>query len=897
MNPNKKLILLDGHALAYRAYFATQRNGLTNRQGQPTGAIYGFVLYLMRILSLYPDAHRAVVFDSPKPTFRHTIYEAYKANREAMPDDLVSQFPFIFQLVNAFNMPVIRQDGLEADDILAYLAKEGTAAGYKVWLVTRDKDLMQLCNDSVHMLAPGIGGVFEEFGPDEVRLKMGVGPECIRDLLALMGDASDNIPGVPSVGEKTAVKILLKAKSIDALLENVSILENKKLEEKIMENKDLLLLSRELATLKTDITLEHSLSDLSPKQPIPQLCTDLFTQLEFTTFLKNPLFSTAKAMSFETVVVTDINQVSEIVKEIESAGFVSLDTETTSILPRQAELVGISIATGIYKAYYIPVGHCAPLDSFVNLPRTEVLEIVRGIIESPSIKKIGQNLKYDYQIFKNYGIKLAGISFDVMIAAYLVDPGKRQYGLEVLATDMLGLQTKPIEDLIGKGARQKSFAEVEIAEAAVYSGEDAILPIMLKEILLPKLVEQESLDLYNNLEIPLVTVLAEMEWAGVALDTGFLAEMEKEVAEKLTAISQEIYTLAGETFNLNSPKQVSEVFFEHLGMPKSKKTKTGLSTDVDALEKLAESYPIAQTLLSYREFQKLQSTYIQALPQQICSTSGRLHTSFNQTIAATGRLSSTSPNLQNIPIRTEEGRKIRKAFVASPGTHIVAADYSQIELRILAHVSQDSTLCSAFHNDQDIHEQTASVMYGVFPSFVTPQMRRAAKTINFGLMYGMGPHNLAGQLKISFKEAQKFIETYFGQFPKIHASMDAAIAQARERGYAQTLIGRRRYLPEINSDNRQVREATERVAINTPIQGTAADIIKLAMITISKEIPALFPAVQMLLQVHDELVFEVPLQQTQDFSVWVCEKMSSACTLSIPLKVDSGFGLSWSEAH
>jgi DNA polymerase-1 len=897
MEIQKQLILLDGHALAYRAYFATQRNGLTNRSGQPTGAIFGFLLYLMRIITKYPHAHKAVVFDSAKPTFRHEMYADYKANRVAMPDELISQFPIIFQLVNAFCIPVIKQDGLEADDILAHLALDAAKNGYMVSLVTRDKDLMQLVSGSIRMLAPQSGGEFEEFGPDEVLLKMGVGPEKIRDLLALMGDASDNIPGVPSVGEKTAVKILTKAGSIEALLKDVTILENKKLEATISANIDRLILSRDLATLKTDIELPICVNELVPQKLNAVACSHLFKELEFTSFLKNPLFATTKSMNFESIIVTTFAQVHEIADAITTAGFVSIDTETTSIHPREAQLVGISLAINEQKAYYLPLGHAAPLDTVANLNINDVLDILRVVLESDGIKKVGQNLKYDYQVFKNYGVVFRGISFDTMIAAYLVDPGKRQYGLEALATDYLELKTTPIEDLIGKGAKQKSFAEVPVADAAYYSGEDVILPLMLQTILLPRLKEQNCLALFNEMEIPLVSILAEMEWAGVALDCKLLSIMEADMSGKLLAISEEIYALAGETFNLNSPKQISEVFFEHLKMPKSKKTKTGLSTDVDALEKLAEEYPVAQKLLSHREYQKLLSTYIVALPQQVSSISGRLHTSFNQTIAATGRLSSTSPNLQNIPIRTDEGRKIRGAFIASPGTVIVAADYSQIELRILAHVSQDTTLVLAFQNDQDIHEQTASVIYGVFPGMVTPQMRRVAKTINFGLMYGMGPHNLARQLSISFKEAQGFIDTYFAQFPKIHASMDTAIAKARSAGYAQTLLDRRRYVPEINSENRQVRESTERIAINTPIQGTAADIIKIAMINIARELPQMFPSANMLLQVHDELVFEVPTDSAEQFSKWACEKMSGAYTLSVPLKVEAGIGPSWSEAH
>jgi DNA polymerase-1 len=891
----KHLYLVDGHAVAYRAYFAMIKNPLTNSSGQPTSAVYGFANTLVSLLERYDCPYLAVAFDSPAPTFRKQMYAAYKAQRPEMPDDLKSQIPLIFKLVENFNIPALMQDGIEADDILASLTHRAVAEGFHVWLVTRDKDLMQLVGDHVTMLAPETTGAgLKVMGPAEVEEKMGVPPALIRDLLALMGDSSDNIPGVAGIGPKTAVKILQEVGSVENLLADPGCLKNEKLRTKIVENIEALKISRTLTTLKNDAMEAVAVESLIKRPVDRDKCLSFFTTLEFQSLLRHPLFENRQSTSFSVKVPTSLEEVSAIARQIEEAGKVSIDTETTSIEPRLAKLVGISLAISPDMAWYLPVGHT---DLLRNLPINDVLRLLKPIIQSPYVAKIGQNLKYDYQVFKNYGLGLKGISFDTMIAAYLIDPGKRQFNLELLAEQWLQLKTVSIESLIGKGKTQRSFAEVPIDEAAGYSGEDAVLPLRLKEKFEPILTERNLLELFTTIEMPLVTALAEIEWRGMQIDTTLLATISVEYTEKLKVISQEIFAMAGEEFNLNSPKQISEIFFGKLGMPTSKKTKTGLSTDVDALDKLAVDFPIARKMLEYRELQKLLSTYIDALPTQVCAESGRLHSSLNQAVTATGRLSSTNPNLQNIPVRTEEGRRIREAFITPNGYLLVSADYSQIELRILAHLSGDARLIEAFHHDKDIHTQTASAIYGIFPEMVTPDMRRAAKTINFGLMYGMGPINLSRQLKISFKEAQKFIDTYFEQFPSIHAFMDRCIADAREKGYSETMFGRRRYLPEINAQNRQVREAAERTAINTPVQGAAADIIKVAMVNIHREMSDIFPDAFMLLQVHDELVFEVPRRKVDEFSGWIVERMCSARELAVPLKVDVGNGLNWKVAH
>ncbi|MBN1130278.1 MAG: DNA polymerase I [Chitinispirillaceae bacterium] len=893
-NKDKRLYLIDGHALIYRAYYALIRNPLTNTKGVPTGAVYGFANYLLRLLETHDCQYWAIALDSDKPTFRHKMYAEYKANREEMPDDLKTQIPLVNDLIAAMNIPWVRQDGVEADDLIAALTRRAVAQGFEVYIISKDKDLMQLVGPRVRMLAPEAGGALVAMGPDEVKTKMGVEPERIIDYLALVGDASDNIPGLPGVGPKTALKLLAAAGSVENLLKDPGMAKNAKLEEKIKANKEILVLSRKLATLQYDVALDAAPDALRRKPMKHEQCIALFKELEFGSLLRNPLFSTVKKLGHATRIAGSIDELAALAERIADAGQVSIDTETTSTEPRSARLVGIALAIDETEAFYVPVGHVQGN----NLPLKQVVKTLRPVIESPKVKKIGQNLKYDCQVFKNEGIDMKGLAFDAMVAAYLIDPGKRQYNLDKLAADWLGVETTPIEALIGKGKTQKSFGETTVSDAASYAGEDVIVPIALKRILEPLLVERKLDRLYDEIEMPLVQALADLEWAGVLIDTTLLKTLSVKYSRVIDALTSEIHDCAGVPFNLNSPKQVSEVLFDTLKLPRSKKTKVGsYETNVDVLEKLAPAHPIARKILDHREAQKLLSTYIDTLPAAINPLTGRVHTSFNQTVTATGRLSSTGPNLQNIPVRTEEGRQIREAFVAPRGHLLVSADYSQIELRILAHLSQDPFLLEAFHQDKDIHTQTASAIYGCFPEMVTPDMRRAAKTINFGLMYGMGPVNLSRQLGISFAEANRFIDAYFRQFPKVKAYIDASIVKARDAGYTETMLGRRRYLPDIASPNRTIREAAERVAINTPVQGTAADIIKIAMVRIHEELPAAFPDVTILLQVHDELVFEAPQKKAMTFSEWVKEKMGTALKLDVPLKVDAGIGKNWKEAH
>ena len=887
----KKLYLINCHALAYRAHFALIKNPLTNSKGVPTSAVYGFANYLLRLIDTYGCPYMAVVMDSSKPTFRHEAYPLYKANRREMPEELRIQIPYIYELINAFNIPVIKRDGLEADDLIGVLTHKAVSVGFDVFLVTKDKDLMQLVGSNVKMLAPEGTGVFQTFGPDEVFTKMGIRPDQIVDYLALIGDASDNIPGVPGIGPKSAVKILETA-NVEQILSNPAVLESPKLISKIEEHKESLRLSKMLATLKTDCDTGFETDDLLRKNIDLPASLTLLKELEFFSMMKNPIFDIGKETKFEFAchIIDSTDKLRELVDKIKANGEVSLYVQTSGGTPRASELVGITLALESKEAFYIPLGH----KTGNNLDKKRALEILAEIIEDAQTGKIGHNLKIGAQVLRHNGVELRGIVFDTMLAAYLIDPGKRQYELFELAREQLGIEIKTIEQIVGK---QSTPADLLVDEITSFAAESVCAALLVKEKLKPVLVERNSMSLFTDIELSLELVLADLEWQGMLIDKEILAKLSKEYTAELEQISNDIYKIAGEQFNLNSPKQMADILFVKLGLPGGKKTKSGSkSTNADILEKISDDYPIVKMILDYREKQKLLSTYIDALPTQILPETGRVHTSFNQAVTATGRLSSTNPNLQNIPIRSENGRKIREAFTAPHSKLLVAADYSQIELRILAHLSNDPVLIQSFVDDLDIHTQTASAIYGIFPEMVTADMRRAAKTINFGLMYGMGPIKLARQLKISFADAKRFIDSYFTQFPSIHRYMDTSIQKTRDLGYSETLLGRRRYLPEINATNHIIKEAAERTAINTPVQGTAADIIKIAMVRVHSKLSE-WPDVKMLLQVHDELVFETPQQEADKFASWVRDEMSKAYELKVPLKVDAGVGKHWGEAH
>jgi len=908
----KRLYIVDGYAFAYRAYYALIRSPLISSKGFPTGAIYGFANYLLRLIETYGCPYLAVAMDSSVPTFRHEAYAMYKANREAMPDDLRQQMPRIFELLEAFNIPVIKKDGFEADDIVASLTKRALAEGFEVFLVTKDKDLMQLIGPNVTMLAPDGSGVFSPMGPEDVLNKMGVPPEKILDFLALVGDTADNIPGVAGIGVKGAAKIL-ETLTVDQILDDPSRVKPEKIADRIRERKEDLAVSKMLATLRGDIEFDFSLDGLKRGEFDLPRCRELLNELEFFSMLRNPLFGARKKFEPRMRTVDTIAELRDLVEAIGKKGEAAVDAVTVGNHPRVARLKGIVLAVDPSEAYYaridggdakqdadaasaVAVGLFDGLDARGAaggpLDKSEALKILAGALESPRIGKIGHDLKRLSMALRSEGITLRGLAFDAMLAAYVIDPGKRRYDLAELVNEHLGVDIKTVGDWRG------GDGFIDPLDGPAPSPDAACAALLLREKLQPIMDERGCANLFREIELSLETVLADIEWNGILIDAELLSRLSSEYAADIERITRGIYELAGEEFNLNSPKQLGEILFGKLGMHSGKKTKGGSqSTSVEVLENLAADHPVATSILDYREKQKLLSTYIDAIPAQILPQTGRVHTSFNQAVTATGRLSSTNPNLQNIPIRTESGRKIREAFIAPQGCALVSADYSQIELRILAHLSGDPSLVQAFTDDKDVHAQTASAVYGVMPELVTPEMRRAAKTINFGLMYGMGPVNLSKQIGISFAEAKRFIEAYFNQFPSIRAFMDAAIQKTRDLGYSETIFGRKRYLPEINSTNRSVREAAERTAINTPVQGTAADIIKVAMINLYKKTPDIWPRSKMLLQVHDELVFETPEENAEEFALWAKGEMSGACELKVPLKVDAGIGRHWGEAH
>lgn len=893
----KQLYLIDGYALIYRAYFALMKNPLSNASGQPTGAIFGFASYLLRLLETFDCPYVAVVMDSPKPTFRHLMYEPYKANREEMPEDLQSQIPIIRRFIDSCNIPTIIQQGLEADDLIASTTLQAVDNGFEVFLVTRDKDLMQLIGSHVSMLMPEGSGTLAPFGADQVKDKMGVGPEQIVDYLSLVGDSSDNIPGVPGIGPKTAAKILAQVQNVETLLEDTTVLKNPKLIAKIDNFRDQLILSKQLVILKTDTPPAFTLEELVRKPINTTECSTLLREMECRSLLRSPLLQQTTAPSKEATCTTISSEAAleELAQKIIAQGNFSLLSFSSGAAGIHEPPISVAVALSPDDSYYIPLGHT---EESTDIPAKSYTGFLRKTGGNPAIKLICYNYKKEQHYALRYDVDLQSTVFDCMIAAYLLDPGKRNYDSATLIDEWLMQTTVPIESLLGSGKQKRQSADVPVEEVAQLLSAHARSLLPLEKKLRSHLFEKNVYQLFESIELPLIPVLARMEEYGARIDIPFLRQLSGEYGTRLAAIAAELFAMAGEEFNINSPKQIGEVLFDRLGLPAPKKTKTGAhATGVEVLEKLAGAHPIARKILDHRELQKLLSTYIDALPAQIDPVSARVHTTFNQTIAATGRLSSTDPNLQNIPIRSDDGRRIRDAFIPADDMLLISADYSQIELRILAHLSDDPLLKQAFNEDRDIHTQTASAVYGIFPELVTPEMRRAAKTINFGLMYGMGPINLARQLGISFNEARSFIETYFLQFPTIKRYMETTIEAARNHGYTETLLGRRRFLPDIASANRNIREAAERTAINTPVQGTAADIIKIAMINIDKSMTENFPGAKMILQVHDELVFESPLESAEALRDWVVATMENACSLSVPLKVDAGIGHNWNEAH
>jgi DNA polymerase-1 len=919
----KRLILVDGSSFLFRAYHAVPP--LTNAKGEPTNAIYGVTNMLRKLIADYHSDYITVVFDAPGKTFRNELYDQYKAHRPPMPDDLRVQIAPLHNLLRAMGLPLIIEPGVEADDVLGALAQHAEQQGYDVIISTGDKDMAQLVNEHIILentmsnTRMDIQGVFDKFG---------VRPDQIIDYLALIGDTVDNIPGVPKVGPKTAAKWLEQYQSLENLVAHADDITGK-IGENLRASLDYLPLSKQLTTIKCDLDLPYSIEDLK-QQPMDKAeLKNLLTELGFSSWLKTldastplstgssatPVLSVAEGLrtgpieaaqtedkpakidsSYETLLTEQ--QFNDWLVQLDKAELFAFDTETTSLDYSKARIVGVSFAVTPGKAAYVPLAHAYP-GVPDQLDRCEILEKLRPLLENPHKAKLGQNLKYDMHVLANHDIALRGIAHDTMLESYVLNSTATKHNMDDLAKEYLGVETIHYEDVAGKGAKQIGFQEVSIEQAGPYAAEDADITLQLHQVLSAKLAQQPRLlELYTQMEVPLISVLARIERNGVLIDAAMLAQQSLELSSQIISLEQHAHDLAGQTFNLGSPKQIQDILYDQQKLPILKKTPKGQpSTEESVLQELALDYPLPKLILEYRSLSKLKSTYTDKLPQQVDGQTGRIHTSYHQAVAATGRLSSSDPNLQNIPIRSEEGRKIRQAFIAPAGKKIVAADYSQIELRIMAHLSADEGLLTAFTEGQDVHRATAAEVFGVAPEQVTTDLRRSAKAINFGLIYGMSAFGLAQQLGLSRIQAQSYIDLYFTRYPGVKNYMDSIREQAREQGYVETLFGRRLYLPEINSRNAARRQYAERTAINAPMQGTAADIIKRAMIAADQWLTRENPDAKMIMQVHDELVFEVAQDQVDDCAAQIRTLMCAAADLEVPLLVDIGVGNNWDEAH
>lgn len=895
-----RIFLIDGSAFAYRAFFAIR--GLTNSKGQPTNAVYGFARVLLKLLREHDPSHIAVIFDAPGKTFRDDMYAEYKATREATPDDLASQFPLMHELVEAFNVRLIVQPGVEADDVMGTLARQAAERGIEAVLVTGDKDMLQLVSDRVRVFDPGKGDDGKWLTETDVRERFGVGPENVIDALGLMGDTADNVPGVKGIGPKTAKALLEKYRTLENLYDHIDEIKGKQ-RERLEQDKELAFLSRRLVTIHTDIDLPVTVDDCRRQAFDRKRMAETFAKLEFQSLLEEFTPDASEVEENDYRLLLTESDLKKAIAEMRKSGAMAVDTETTSTDPMRADLVGISMSCKANTGYYVPVGHTQEAMSVlgVKLPadrldKRQALDLLRPLLEDPSVAKVGHNIKYDLIVLERAGIRLGGITLDTMVASYLTDAGRLRHNLDEVSLHYLSRKLIPISDLIGKGSKAVTFDSVPVDSACIYASEDADVTWRLAAIFQPLLRERGLEALYEEVELPLVRVLARMEQAGIAIDIRVFEELRGEVEKRLRALEKEIHETAGEPFQINSPKQLQEILFGKLGLKPVRRTKTGYSTDVEVLEELAHAHPLPRKMLEYRVLEKLRGTYIDALPKLVNPETGRIHTSFNQAVAATGRLSSSDPNLQNIPERTEIGRRIREGFVpGKAGDKLISADYSQIELRILAHLSNDEHLREAFQHDADIHEETAARVFGVMPGFVTPEMRRQAKAVNFGVVYGISAYGLSRNLGIPTAEAAQFIEQYFAKYPGVKRWIDATLAQAAKDGYVTTLLNRRRYVADLTTSNQAVRRAAERVAINTPVQGSAADIIKVAMIRLDK---ALEPTnARLLLQVHDELVVEAPEKEADHVAEIMKKTMEEAFPLTVPLKVDVAVGNHWAEIH
>jgi DNA polymerase I len=925
------LYLLDGHALAYRAYYALTRGStgsFTTQSGEPTAGIFGFTSILLRILEQEKPDYIAVAFDTGK-TFRDDIFPEYKATREKMPDDLHAQIKRIRQLVDAFNIPRLEIERYEADDVLGSVARKAVEQGLGVKIITGDRDLLQLVDQRIIVNLPGKSlSDAKDYLPEDVVDYMGVRPDQIVDFKALVGDKSDNIPGVAGIGEKTAQSLLQKYESLDGIYEHLDEI-SATVSKKLTDGRDMAHKSRELATIITDLNIPLDLEKARPERFNPAEIESLFRELEFRSLLKRlqnlytlfengnlqkdqqlsfltenkQPFSTPEKVKGDEITVNIINnieQLKEMVTRLQSAKMISFDTETTSTNQIQAQLVGISLAVDENEGFYIPIGHNE--SSMEQLELVTVLEAIKPAMTNPDILKVGHNLKYDFIVLSRHGLNVTPLGFDTMIAEWLRNPISRNLGLKNLCWVRLDIQMTEIEELIGKGKNQVTMADVPISLAAPYAVADAVIVLRLVDQLKDDLEECNSTKLFEEIELPLIPVLADMEMNGIALDTEFLLLLSKDLEKRLRDIESRIYEAVGEPFNINSTQQLSRALFDRIKLnppDRTQRTSSGyFSTSAAVLDGMKGQHPVIDWILEYRELSKLKSTYVDSLPLQVNPKTGRVHTAYSQTGSVTGRIASSEPNLQNIPIRSELGRMVRKAFIADPGYQLLSVDYSQVELRIAAHMADDQVMLDAFRADQDIHAATAAAIYNVPIEKVTKDMRRHAKGVNFAVLYGMSPFGLSRSTDLTLAEAENFIEAYFIRFPGIKRYLDGMRRMAAEKGYVETLLGRRRYFPDLKTQsNQMIRNREEREAINAPIQGTAADIMKLAMVKVHDALRERGSNARMLLQVHDELVFEVPEAEINETTKVIREVMENAYQLNIPLRTDARCGLNWDELH
>ncbi len=882
--------MIDGSSYIYRAFFALPH--LSNSRGFPTNAVYGFTNMLRKVLREKAPEYLAVAFDAPGPTFRHEAFDGYKAQRPSMPDNLRPQIPYIKEIVAALRIPILEKEGFEADDLIGSLTKKMEREGIETVIVSGDKDLMQLIDSNVIMFDPMKDKVFQV--PD-VKERFGVTPDKLIEVFGLSGDTSDNVPGVPGVGEKTASKLIMEFGSIEGLLDNLKKLKNGKLRDNLALYGEQARLSRKLVTLDTQVPVDWELRDLKMEDPDREKLQKIFKELEFSKLFKEFSFPSERGKK-EYRLVTAEEELFHLIRALEKAGRFAFSLQSTSHRPMEAEMVGVSFSYQPDHAFYVPVGHtCAGAPC--QLIKKDVLRSLKPLLENPKVKKCGQNIKNIHILLAREGIHLRGAVCDTMVASYLLNPSKHDHSMEELAREHLDYQITTYADIAGSGAKAVPFPLVDIPKALHYSCESSDLTLTLAEMLMPKIETDGFAELYHKVELPLIEVLADMEMTGVKLDLPLLEVMSREFEIQMDRMAEEIFAMSGESFNINSPQQLGKILFEKLKLPGGKRTKTGYSTDVDVLKELSLEFPLAAKILDYRSLSKLRFTYIDAFPQLVNPVTGRIHTSFNQTVTATGRLSSSDPNLQNIPIRTQEGRRIRQAFIPEEGDRILSADYSQVELRILAHLSQDPFLLDTFQHERDVHTDTAAEIFNIPPEDVTPDMRRSAKVINFGIIYGMSAFGLGKELGIPPSTAQTYIAEYFQKYHGVRDYLDRSLEGARERGYVTTLMNRRRYLPDIASKNRIVRQFAERIAVNAPIQGTAADLIKVAMIRVHRRLAKEKRKAKLVLQIHDELVFEVPEEEIEAIQALVKEEMEQVMKLTVPLKVETGIGRNWAEAH